>query len=105
MGLYLSNGGLYWLRGQDLAKRSETKSVYIFCEQAEERNKVERYQRLFAKGKNSRRFEFCTAGQNKITIQRMIILFWLRGQDLNLRPDGYEPSELTAAPPRVTLPD
>lgn len=26
---------------------------------------------------------------------------WERGKDLNLRPLGYEPSELTAALPRI----
>ena len=36
----------------------------------------------------------------KIALLDDFFIAWLRGQDLNLRPPGYEPDELPAAPPR-----
>lgn len=46
-------GGIFILNlWQDLAERSAEKLVYSFFKQAEERNKVERYLRTFAKQKS-----------------------------------------------------
>ena len=39
-------------------------------------------------------------GNLKTILFESFIFKWLRGKDLNLRPPGYEPDELPAAPPR-----
>ena len=50
--------------------------------------------------KNVATFLYKEKPSETLKFQRVFRYPWLRGQDLNLRPPGYEPDELPAAPPR-----
>ena len=48
---------------------------------------------------------FCHALTQEKTRSFQTGSWWLRGQDLNLRPPGYEPDELPTALPRDMVPE
>ena len=87
---------------QSFAYIRQTPFAVLILRQIAHPRSLENQTRFFTYSRRFNAFCSCVQAIKKPSYWTAFIA-WLRGQDLNLRPPGYEPDELPAAPPRVVI--